>query len=138
MLSTAARKGGQKAKGERENGRRGNLSFQKNGCIFVAPYIMDMRIITFKRIKEFSAVHPDAEMPLCRWFRITESNIWSNLNNIRNTFPTADYVGNNRYVFNIKGNDYRLVAIIIFASKKVYIRFIGTHSEYEKIDCKNI
>ncbi|MDR3185018.1 MAG: type II toxin-antitoxin system HigB family toxin [Prevotellaceae bacterium] len=97
-----------------------------------------MRIITFKRIKEFSTTHPDAGAQLCRWFHITESNTWNNLNDIKNIFPTVDYVGNNRYVFNIKGNDYRLVAIIIFASKKVYIRFIGTHSEYEKTDCKNI
>jgi len=53
-------------------------------------------------------------------------------------FGSVDYVGNNRYVFNIKGNHYRLVAIVIFASQKIYIRFIGTHTEYSKIDCKTI
>ena len=97
-----------------------------------------MRIISFKRIKEFSAHHANAEIPLCKWFHTTERRSWNNLNDIKNTFSSVEYVGNNRYVFNIKGNDYRLVTIIIFASKKVYIRFIGTHQEYDKIDCKNI
>jgi len=96
-----------------------------------------MRIVSFKRIKEFSAIHADAEIPLCKWFHTTEKCSWNSLNDIKKTFSTVDYVGNDRYVFDIKGNDYRLVAIIIFASKKVYIRFIGTHQEYDKIDCKN-
>ena len=97
-----------------------------------------MRIVSFKRIKEFSILHTDAEIPLCKWFHVTESSLWNNLNDIKKTFSSVDYVGNDRFVFNIKGNDYRLVAIIIFASKKVYIRFIGTHREYDKIDCVNI
>jgi len=97
-----------------------------------------MRIVSFKRIKEFSAIHANAEVSLCKWFLTTERSSWNNLNDIKRTFSSAEYVGNDRYVFNIKGNDYRLVAIIIFASKKVYIRFIGTHHEYDKIDCKNI
>ena len=97
-----------------------------------------MRIVSFKRIKEFSALHPDAELPLCKWYHVTEYSVWNNISDVKNTFSSADYVGNDRFVFNIKGNDYRLVAIIIFVSKKVYIRFIGTHSEYNKINCKNI
>ena len=97
-----------------------------------------MRIVSFKRIKEFSILHADAEIPLCKWFHVTENSSWNNFNDIKNTFSSVDYIGNDRYVFNIKGNDYRLVAIIIFASKKVYIRFIGTHREYDKIDCANI
>jgi len=97
-----------------------------------------MRIISFKRIKEFSTIHADAETPLCKWFHVTEKNSWNNVNDIKKTFSTVDYIGNDRYVFNIKGNDYRLVAIVIFASKKVYIRFIGTHDEYNRIDCINI
>ncbi len=64
--------------------------------------------------------------------------MWDSLNDIKQTFNSVDYIGNYRYVFNIKGYDYRLVAIINFASKKIYIRFIGTHAEYDKIDCSNI
>ena len=97
-----------------------------------------MRIVSFKRIKEFSLLYADAEFSLCKWFHVTENSLWNNFNDVKKTFSSADYVGNNRYVFNIKGNDYRLVAIIIFASKKVYIRFIGTHAEYDKTDCKNV
>jgi mRNA interferase HigB len=97
-----------------------------------------MRVVSFRRIKEFSILHADAEISLCKWFRVTESSSWNNLNDIKKTFSLVDYIGNDRFVFNIKGNDYRLVAIIIFASKKVYIRFIGTHDEYSKINCVNI
>ena len=57
---------------------------------------------------------------------------------LKKTFNSVDNVGNQHYVFNIKGNDYRLVVVIKFTIKFVYIRFIGTHKEYEKIDCKNI
>ncbi|MDI1317795.1 type II toxin-antitoxin system HigB family toxin [Flavobacterium sp.] len=97
-----------------------------------------MRIVTFKRIKEFSEKHPDAETPLNLWYHNVSSKEWNSLNDIRNDFNTVDYVGNNRFVFNIKGNAYRLIAIISFNAKKVYIRFIGTHAEYDKIkDIKN-
>lgn len=97
-----------------------------------------MRIVTFLRIKEFVERFPDANVALREWYYKTTKSEWENFNSIKKTFNQVDYVGNNRFVFNIKGNQYRLVAIIIFASKKVYIRFIGTHSEYDKIDCKNI
>jgi mRNA interferase HigB len=97
-----------------------------------------MRIITFKRINEFSEIYPDSKIALAEWYHKTKKAVWNNLNDVRKTFNSVDYIGNNRYVFNIRGNHYRLVAIIIFASQKVYIRYIGTHSEYEKIDCTNI
>lgn len=98
-----------------------------------------MRIVTYKRIKESSEKHADAENPLNFWHHTVISKEWDSLNEIKLTFNTVDYVGNHRFVFNIKGNTYRLVAIISFNSKKVYIRFIGTHSEYDKIkDIKNI
>lgn len=98
-----------------------------------------MRIVTFKRIKEFSEKHTDAENPLNYWCHIVTKKDWNNFNKIKNTFNNVDYVGNHRFVFNIKGNKYRLVAIISFIAKKVYIRFIGTHSEFDAIqDIQNI
>ena len=97
-----------------------------------------MRIVTFKRIKVFIESHKDSKTALEEWYFKTTKAKWGNLSDIKRNFNTVDYVGNNRFVFNIKGNRYRLVAIIIFSSQKVYIRFIGTHPEYEKIDCKNI
>ncbi|MFA5300386.1 MAG: type II toxin-antitoxin system HigB family toxin [Lutibacter sp.] len=97
-----------------------------------------MRIVTFKKIKEFVGKHASSDVALRDWYFKAKRSEWNTLNDMKQTFNSVDYVGNNRYVFNIKGNDYRLVAIIIFASSKIYIRFIGTHSEYDKIDCSNI
>lgn len=97
-----------------------------------------MRIVTFTKIKEFIKKHSDTDVALCDWYFKTKNAEWNSFNDIKQTFNSADYAGNNRFIFNIKGNDYRLVAIIIFASKKVYIRFIGTHSEYDKINCSII
>ena len=63
---------------------------------------------------------------------------WSCFADIKNTFNSVDYVGNDNYVFNVKGNDYRLVVRIIFKIRHVYIRFIGTHAEYDKIDASTV
>lgn len=98
-----------------------------------------MRIVTYRRIREFAKKHADSETPLNVWYHTTSAKNWKSLNDIRQTFNNVDYVGNYRYVFNIKGNDYRLIAIISFNAQKVYIRFIGAHTEYDKIkDIKNI
>jgi mRNA interferase HigB len=98
-----------------------------------------MRIVTYKRIKEFTEKHAASENALNFWYHTVTAKQWGNLNDIRQTFNSVDYVGNNRYVFNIKGNDYRLVAIISFNAKKVFIRFIGTRSDYDRIkDIKTI
>ena len=92
-----------------------------------------MRIVTFKRIQEYSELHPDSDTPLRSWYKRTTESDWDCFADVKQTFGSVDNVGNNRFVFNIKRNDYRLIAIIIFSSKKVYIRFIGTHKEYDKI-----
>jgi len=97
-----------------------------------------MRVVTPKRLAEYSNKNPQSKIPLLHWYEIVKKANWSSLNDIKKDFNTVDYVGNNRYVFNIKGNDYRLITIIIFISNKVYIRFIGTHAEYDKIDAKSI
>ncbi len=97
-----------------------------------------MRIVSHKAIKEFTAKHSTSTIALQVWYTKTKTSNWNSFLDIKETFNSVDYIANDRYVFNIKGNDYRLVAIIIFASKKVYIRFIGTHDQYTKIDCSNI
>jgi mRNA interferase HigB len=97
-----------------------------------------MRIVTFAKIRDFTKKHPDSDIALREWYKKVERCNWPCFADMKNSFNTVDNVGNNRFVFNIKGNTYRLVAIIIFASMKVYIRFIGSHTEYEKIDCSNI
>ena len=98
-----------------------------------------MRVVTFKRIQEYSKLYPDSDIPLRSWYKHTTESEWNCFSDIKQTFNSVDSIGNNRFVFNIKGNDYRLIVIVIFASKKVYIRFIGTHKEYDKIkDCSTI
>ena len=98
-----------------------------------------MRVVTFSAIQEYAEKHPDSDMPLREWYKKTRENEWKCFADIKQTFNSADSVGNNRFVFDIKGNRYRLISIVIFASKKVYIRFIGTHSEYNRLkDCSTI
>ncbi len=98
-----------------------------------------MRIVTYKRIKEFIGLHADSENSLNFWYHAVTGKNWDNINELKQDFNSVDYVGNHRFVFNIKGNNYRLVTIVSFNAKKVYIRFIGTHAEYDRIkDIKNI
>jgi mRNA interferase HigB len=92
-----------------------------------------MRIVTFQRIKEYSEKVPEAKTALEDWYHKTRKAEWENFRDMRLTFNSVDHAGNNRYVFNIKGNQFRLIAIVIFASQKVYIRFIGTHTDYDRI-----
>lgn len=98
-----------------------------------------MRIIAKRTLVAFYTEHKDAETALEEWYQKTVNSDWENFAQVRNTFNTADMVGNNRIVFNIKGNKYRLVTLVLFRIKMVYIRFIGTHKDYERIqDIKNI
>jgi len=97
-----------------------------------------MRVVTFKHIKDFSITYPDSYIALSDWYYKVSNKNWNNLVDIKKDFNSVDYVGNNRYVFDIKGNNYRMVCIIIFSSQKIYIRFIGTHKQYDKINAKNI
>ena len=98
-----------------------------------------MRIFTEKTIKEYAENHPDIRTALQEWSSIVKRSKWSCFADIKRTFNNVDSIGNQHYVFNIKGNNYRLIAIIKFSIKFVYIRFIGTHAEYDKIiDCSMI
>lgn len=97
-----------------------------------------MRILTVETIKAYIAEHPDAKTALQEWVRIVKESNWRNFADVKATFNSADNVGNQHYVFNIKGNHHRLVVVIKFTIKYVYVRFIGTHAEYDKIDCSTI
>jgi mRNA interferase HigB len=97
-----------------------------------------MVIIAKSALTRFSEKHLDTVVPLMEWFDIVSEADWSNVNDVKQTFNSADYVGNERMVFNIKGNRYRLVAAVIFSIRTVYIKFIGTHAEYDKIDVETV
>ena len=98
----------------------------------------NMRIFTEKTLKEFAGVHPDALLPLQIWADIVKNSKWTCFADVKQTFNTVDAIGNQRYVFNIKGNAYRIVAVIKFTIGFMYIRFVGTHQEYDKINCFTI
>ena len=99
-----------------------------------------MRIVSHRRLKEFYEApgHEDAKVPLERWYEIVEEAEWKNFAEVRSLFPSADFVGNQHYVFNIGGNKYRLVVVIKFIMGYVFIRWVGPHSEYDIIDCSTI
>lgn len=97
-----------------------------------------MRIFTEQAIKEYSEMVPESKVALQDWVSKVKKSKWSCFADIKKTFNSVDNVGNQHYVFNIKGNNYRLVVVIKFVIGFVYVRFIGTHSEYDKIDCINI
>ncbi|HNP19367.1 MAG TPA: type II toxin-antitoxin system HigB family toxin [Fulvivirga sp.] len=97
-----------------------------------------MRVVSKKRIVDYYVHHASSKTALEEWYKKVSKADWSKFNELKQSFLNADYVGNNRVVFNIKGNDFRLVAIVIYVSKKIYIRWIGTHAEYSRIDVKNI
>ena len=97
-----------------------------------------MVIISKTQLNEFGKDHADAIDALNHWYKIVKEADWKNLAELRQSFNSVDYVGNDRYVFNIRGNNYRLVAIIFFDIRTLFIRFIGTHAEYDRIDCSII
>ena len=97
-----------------------------------------MRIISRKTLREFWKKHKDCEQQLKSWYRETEKAKWKNPNELKSEYPSASILENERIVFNIKGNKYRLIVKINFEYQIVWIRFIGTHAEYDKIDANNI
>jgi mRNA interferase HigB len=100
--------------------------------------IVYMRILTEKALKDYIKEHPDAEPALQEWIKIVKNSEWTCFANIKESFNSVDNVGNQRYVFNIRGNNHRLIVIIRFTIQYVYIRFIGTHKEYDQLDSNTI
>lgn len=97
-----------------------------------------MIIFTPATISQYAQQHPAAHDELLRWMRIVEAADWSSLADMKQDFNSVDYVKNDRYVFNIKGNQYRLIAMVHFRVRSLYVRFIGTHSDYNKVDASVI
>ena len=97
-----------------------------------------MRVFVKRTLRDFWERHPDAEEPLDTWYRETEQARWPTPAAIRARYPNASIIGNDRVVFRIKGNAYRLVAHINYRAGRVYIRFIGTHSEYDRINAAEV
>jgi len=97
-----------------------------------------LRIVAKKILREFWEIHPDCEQQLKSWFKETNKAVWKNSNDIKSEYPSASILINNRFVFNIKGNKYRLIVKINFDYEMVWVRFIGTNAQYDKINANNI
>ena len=97
-----------------------------------------MRVIAKRRLREFWERHPSAREPLLAWFREVEREDWGTPPDMKARYPEASIVGGDRVVFDIKGNAFRLVVKIEYAYRVVYVRFVGTHAEYDAVDAKEV
>ncbi len=97
-----------------------------------------MRIIAKKTLREFWIKHPGAEEPLLAWYREVKRADWDTPAKLKEMYRNASIVGDRRVIFNIKGNDYRLVVKINYPYRVVYIRFVGTHAEYDAVNVQEV
>jgi mRNA interferase HigB len=97
-----------------------------------------MHIVSLKTLRLFWEIHPDAEQPLRAWYTIARRAQWRPPTDVRAAYGSASFVGNNRIVFNIKGNDYRLIVLTEYSKGRLFIRFVGTHADYDRIDASTI
>jgi len=97
-----------------------------------------MHVLTRSRLKAFWTEHPDAKGQLQAWFAEVRKVDWKSPQDVVNHLQTARPIGKDRVIFNIKGNDYRLVTAVDYRRGKVFIKFIGTHAEYDKIDALTV
>lgn len=97
-----------------------------------------MRIISRKKLRDFWERHEDSEDSLKAWFADTKNAHWNTPMDIKKCYRNASFLSDNRVVFNIKGNKYRLIALINYSFEIIYIRFVGTHQEYDKINAQEI
>ena len=92
-----------------------------------------MRVISRKTLRDFWDKHEDSEEQLKSWYRETEKATWKNINELKSDYPSASILKDNKIVFNIKGNNYRLIVKFNFDFQISWILFIGTHAEYDKL-----
>lgn len=97
-----------------------------------------MRIISRRLLRDLWEKHPDAATALQTWFHDVESAEWKSPAEIKAVYANASFLVNNRVVFNLRGNHYRLVVVVVYQHGVVYIRFVGTHKEYDQIDASSI
>ena len=98
---------------------------------------MTLRIISKKILREFWGKHSDSKQQLQSWFQETSNANWKNPVEIKKEYPSASFLANNRVVFNIKGNNYRLIVGINYVKQRAYFKYFLTHAEYDKDAWKN-
>lgn len=97
-----------------------------------------MRIIARRTLREFWEQHRDAEQPLKAWYAEVAAAVWDTPQTIKERYRHASFVADNRVIFNIGGNKYRLIAHVNYGHSIVFVKFIGTHSEYDRIDPETV
>lgn len=97
-----------------------------------------MRVIAKRTLRAFWRRHPDAEGPLRAWYTEARKADWKQPQDVKDRFARASFVGRDRVVFDIGGNKYRLVVRVNYPYRLVYIRFVGTHAEYDRIDVERV
>lgn len=97
-----------------------------------------MKIVAIGTLRSFWMRHPDSEQPLKAWHDEARHARWKTPQDIRDQYASASFVGRNRVVFNIKGNDYRLIVAVASRFQAVHIKFIGTHAQYDRIDAATV
>lgn len=97
-----------------------------------------MKVIAVSTLRTFWDGCPDAEQPLKAWYDEARHATWATPQDIKNHYASASFVARNRVVFNIKGNDYRLIVAVAYRFQAIYIKFIGTHAEYNRIDAATV
>lgn len=101
-------------------------------------YDSGMRIIARRTLREFWEQYPDAEEALRAWYHDAKQAEWRTPSEIRQTYANASFIANNRIVFNIRGNKYRLIAALNYDYGILYIRFVGTHNAYDQINAATV
>ncbi len=97
-----------------------------------------MRVLSKRKLREFWKRHPDAEQPLAEWYKTVEKADWEAPYQVARTYRSVSIIPGNRLVFNIKGNRYRVVVKVVYEFRRVYVRFVGTHAEYNRIDAAEV
>jgi mRNA interferase HigB len=97
-----------------------------------------MRVIAISTLRAFWIKHPDAQTPLKAWYALASRVQWKSPSDIKDAYRNASFTANNRVVFNIKGNDYRLVILVRYDKGLLFVKFVGTHAQYDKIDVLTI
>lgn len=97
-----------------------------------------VRIFSKSTLREFWDSHAAVKDPLLSWHDVVAHASWISPSDVKQRYPSASFLNDNRVVFNIKGNKYRLIVDIDHARQRLFIRFVGTHAEYDRIDAKNI
>jgi len=99
-----------------------------------------MQVLSRRTLREFWQIYPDAERPLSTWYKIVSKATWAHPNDVKEQFGgNVDFVGDNRAIFDIGGNKYRLVVRIVYAPfYRVMVKFVGTHEEYDDINPETV